>query len=982
MPIDKDISIFDNLDLTEYKNNLYSVSILFTDNLLEYYRKQAEVVNADYFYCFSDTIESKPVPFIYIYDQRYATDKKTIDLVEVNRQLWTMGEIALAVIIYSDGFKIIDTRNPIVNEKQPYYLDGLTHTIKYIDNKLKKRIFEGYILEESPADYISVSPYQKLLNHIEVQILNRHTAIGCELTLLKKILVKFILIKYLEEQLDEFGNSVFEKNFFDTYIFSSTKSNVEKNNFCDVLRGNDIIGLLNFLNDKFKGGIFNLSEKELDNLKKADFNIIADALDGNKELNGQMSIWRYYDFNLLPIEFISRLYERFVVAIDDKQKSTGAFYTPPHLARLLINELLPFDKDLDFNTFKLLDPSCGSGIFLVLAYKRLITLWMIKNKKSSIRGERDITAIKSILSNCIFGVDINEDALSITATSLQIELSSHIKPKEIWENLTFDSLESLGNLTKQGFAKWYKINNNKFDIIAGNPPFNISKSEMLNNVKKNIDDDFTKETFFDYNNKKQSFPDSNPSIIFLHKSLEKLLKPEGVIYMIMPAATFLHTTKSFEYRKSLMARWNLERVYDFTPLREHLWGKTKVATVAVKLNNSSHNKQKTVEHIIIRNSSANEKGAIRFQVDKYDKFRIPYSLIFTKKNIWKLNLLGGGRLHSFVEKFNNYPSIEDYLKHHNFTANIGYTRDNDVIDNPKHRTAGKVVNLAGKKNLDSTAFSSDSIAEAITVIEKEDWVRIPKNGFYPPNILIRLNVNVNLPIVLNTSDIMIPNGVLNLKSENLDVMKNFVQIFRANRELYIFLIKILSPKTYIQQGGAYSINRQDILRLPLIFDQNNNLKSFKILDDFDKILIEDSELIADSLYKSDSIIYSKIDQEIVTSYAKIFCEILNFTYQQEDFKFRTVRQIINESYIWVTFEHSDKDKSIQNNLTTATGLLFNQILQDNASDNALIINNVIVYFGFNNQISFIKPNKLKYWMRSIAFRDAENVKSEMFKNGY
>src|ERR1700750_22251 len=194
MPIDKDISIFDNLDLTEYKNNLYSVSILFTDNLLEYYRKQAEVVNADYFYCFSDTVESKPVPFIYIYDQRYATDKKTIDLVEVNRQLWTMGEIALAIIIYSDGFKIIDTRNPIVNEKQPYYLDGLTHTIKYIDNKLKKRIFEGYILEESPADYVSVSPYQKLLNHIEVQILNRHTAIGCELTLLKKILVKFILI--------------------------------------------------------------------------------------------------------------------------------------------------------------------------------------------------------------------------------------------------------------------------------------------------------------------------------------------------------------------------------------------------------------------------------------------------------------------------------------------------------------------------------------------------------------------------------------------------------------------------------------------------------------------------------------------------------------------------------------------------------------------------------------------------------------------
>ena len=46
------------------------------------------------------------------------------------------------------------------------------------------------------------------------------------------------------------------------------------------------------------------------------------------------------------------------------------------------------------------------------------------------------------------------------------------------------------------------------------------------------------------------------------------------------------------------------------------------------------------------------------------------------------------------------------------------------------------------------------------------------------------------------------------------------------------------------------------------------------------------------------------------------------------------------------------------------------------------INRIIVYYGKNNQISLIKPNKTKYWMQTIAYRDAENAKSDMFKNGY
>ena len=50
--------------------------------------------------------------------------------------------------------------------------------------------------------------------------------------------------------------------------------------------------------------------------------------------------------------------------------ATGAFYTPEILADYLLRELesvKPFSSGM-----KVLDPACGSGIFLVLVYRHLI----------------------------------------------------------------------------------------------------------------------------------------------------------------------------------------------------------------------------------------------------------------------------------------------------------------------------------------------------------------------------------------------------------------------------------------------------------------------------------------------------------------------------------------------------------------------------------------------------------------------------------
>jgi hypothetical protein len=982
------------LNLTEYEKNLYSVKVDYKDKRLEYFSMQARNVDADYFYCFNSSIENNIVPFIYIYDERNKTKaSSTLDLIKVNKQLWTLGEVALAVVIYSNEIVILDTRRHIDfvdGEEVPAVFD----TVIEIDNQLKKRIFEGKILEES-NNYKDVSPYELLLKHIEKNILNdkKRETINCSDTLLRKALIKFIFIKYLEEQTDENDVSVFSKKFFSQYL--SEPSTTDADTFCDVIRSGDIVRLLRDLSNKFNGGIFSILPSEEEELRNADLSIIGYALDGNMDEKGQfcLSLWRYYDFNLLPIEFISRLYERFVISVDDEsQKNTGAYYTPPHLARLLIDELLPFDKQIDFDNFRILDPTCGSGVFLALAYKRLITLWLLSEKKTDITGIEDINTIKNILTKCIYGVDINDDALAITATSLQIELCSHIHPKDIWESLRFDNLVDRGNLTQLGFFKWYKTISaeNKFDIIVGNPPFNLDKKQHLKDVENGIDDYFHNEVYSDYLNKlkDKKFPVRNPALVILYKSLNYLLKDDvGVLFLIMPSSSFLYMPSSQNYRQNIAYRWNIRKIFDFTTLRRHLWGKTNVATVAVKIDNEKSINSYNIEHIVVKNSQANENGVIRFLIDKYDIFNVPIDYIFTKnkEHIWKTNLLGGGRLELFVEKFNVFSKIGAFFSNKKIEAKTGFQRDSLFINDEKNKDNPRLQNLRGKDIIDVDLFISDCFSEAMLLpkIQVDDFARVPIDVLTPPNILMRLSSNHNFPIFYNDSkSLYFSKGLLGIKGSDIDLMSTFVDVFKQNRFIYSILSVIYSAQSFTTQEGGYTINKREVLNLPISLDSEKGSPiAFNTISNMDISVIEDTELIANCLMASKSSLFSRVDIEELNKYEDAFCEVLNLIYENRNYKFRPVRRIISEDIIWLTFEHTDTDKDIEYTFTQKNKELYNTLLVDKSA-NSLIINRIVTSYSERNRISFIKPNKLKYWMRTIAYRDAEDVKADMYKKGY
>jgi len=145
------------------------------------------------------------------------------------------------------------------------------------------------------------------------------------------------------------------------------------NNFSNALEQGICISILNELACEFKGKIFDIfSEQEKQQIKQTSLKLVAEFLTAELDIDKkQYFLWEQYNFKYLPVELISSIYENFL------PKEKGVVYTPPFLVNFLIDEVMPLNKAkkcFTNNQFKVLDPSCGSGIFLVSAYKTYVAM--------------------------------------------------------------------------------------------------------------------------------------------------------------------------------------------------------------------------------------------------------------------------------------------------------------------------------------------------------------------------------------------------------------------------------------------------------------------------------------------------------------------------------------------------------------------------------------------------------------------------------
>ena len=274
--------------------------------------------------------------------------------------------------------------------------------------------------------------------------------------------------------------------------------------------------------------------------------------------------WDDFNFAHIPIGVLSQIYETFSRRWDVVQaEETSVHYTPKNIARLLVEEALAGVKEPQ--DALVLDPACGAGVFLVLAFRQLVRLhW----KKMGKRPDKRI--IHRILYNQIRGFDVSESALRLAALALYItaiEVNGTTRPPRILKfprALQGEVLFNFGPHDNEERSYGFVLGslspnvpkhfNAKFDVVVGNPPWTRLRPNPTTSTEKaeqRARNAATNQTFsaitrrvlatrqiMGINVASYKNPDNNPDIPFLWRATE-WAKPGGVIAMALPARIIL-----------------------------------------------------------------------------------------------------------------------------------------------------------------------------------------------------------------------------------------------------------------------------------------------------------------------------------------------------------------------------------------------------------------------------------------------------------
>jgi hypothetical protein len=907
---------------------------------------------------------SLPQIYIYDYTRKENEDK---ELGEIHKNIWNSGVVPLIYVFTKTSIKIIDcSEKPEIDKSEKNYLEYALNSVSEIQQRLKEsysaKLFDNgsfWDKEENKNkfDYkkFAYENLKKSLVELKNNFVTKAKTIGLNEEIAQRLFLQSILIKYLEERSDEHDNRVFPNDYFAKYE--------DAEDFCDVLKKGKALDLFDELHQhQFNGEIFhweNKNDREL--IKKADLSKLAIFLQADEQ-NKQFLIWRLYDFQYIPIEFISSIYDEF---IGDNKK--GVVYTPLHLAKFLIDEAMPIDEPKE--NFRIIDPACGSGIFLVLAYKRLVEWWrIIHNNK-----ELDADTLKQILSENIAGVDISQEAVQLSIFSLSLALCDMLSPRKIWFDLKFDNLAE-NNIQATDFFIWLKANSeNKFDLVIGNPPF---KEKLETKAAQLIEQERVK-------NGLPITPQGQIALLFSEQAIN-ILKPNALLCLLVPASSFLYNKTSLEYRKYFFSKYNVFQVVDFTALSSILFSGANVAVVALFLENKQPDNE-DILHLTIKRTKVS-KERMYFEIDEYDFHFINKELASNEPLIWKINLFGGGRLYHLISKLKKLSTFGEFLnqkKKDGWFFGEGYIvgHKGDKSEEVLIKSGFKKARYITEKNCLPTDYFTEN---GIEKIEKEDnyYFRRPRKEFIykSPHILIKESVAGNrIPVVFLDKDLTFKHEIFGIHApnENILELKNIELLFKKNNSLYVFYAGCVSSRSGITRSSS-TILKNDIMNLPYPEDnlELELLASEKIIrDDVLNYLIEFSS------YGETAKVMRQTTIEDLRQFGNVFCDVLNSIYEENNAIFHLIEIIKTKSFICCVFRYGKKtNTNIEPEYSPELEEKIEKLIYNNISESAIY--NRIIRIYDNNVIYLIKPNILRYWLGSTALWDADKTLADLIDGGY
>lgn len=993
------------LDFTENNGLVYCATPLRALNNFEtLYISEAQKLGAEAvffrrYYRNSEEVPYRSEPTVCIFSKEDSFFNSASH-IELHAKLWSAGKNEVYLIKSPSRLDIINARKPAeAQQDRSLSIDQVVIASSNAIEGINQTNFSAYLfgsgtfweqpLFENMLDEKS-SPYIFLLDYLMIVRKSFFETPSFNLfpETIDKLLVTSILIKFLEEITDDDGKHTL-KNLYKKYKITT---------FADAVEQGYSVPLLNDLANEFNGKIFDkFSDLEKEQITETDLTLIAKFLRANIDVkSNQLFLWEQYDFKYLPAEVISAIYENFIQAEALRQtgeKEKGVVYTPIHLVNLLIDEVMPLNKATELfstNSFKVLDPACGSGVFLVAAFKRMLQWWAINNSTPDNIKYPDCKTAQKILEDNIFGVDVKKTATLVSVFSLTTALLDKLTPQEIWNKLKFKDL-SQKNIQHDSFFDWAlkaKRSNHTFNLIIGNPPFNVETGKKKEDV---LDAD----TLSALDLKHKNIPGNNFALHFFEASM---LFAERVC-MIIPSSVLLYSKTSQNYRKLIFTDYSISKIFDFTHLREVLFTKStskyysigkktgRTPVVAIIAENRLSQGFPT-EHIVVKRTITTEKK-IRFEIDYYDYHNVKWDWIIDseKSFIWKTNLLGGGRLFQFVYKLSMLPTLLDYV-------NTKREEDSSWIYSSGYKVGGKT-----KKKFAQFISAGDKIEkvhengeyEISDESEKSDLLEFfPDEKIYQPPVLIfdQILGRNNIPVTfieqykskkyLYFSRDFI--GIHSSASNLIHLKKIYSFVKDKYNKLYRFYVLVQSGSSMVLTETE--INKRDIDILPFPEDESYLKLSESEVIIMDDVLTYNMHLgKAISRKSAGSIFYNHTKEPQLKSYCKIFCNVLNEVYSKNNKNWQIGSVVQTESYTICQFGFGQK-KGLSYQFGNIADDTIKSLIQDRLTNSGAIYTRVIRIYEHVNGfdcIFLIKPNTQRYWLKSIALRDADDTFVD-FKN--
>lgn len=293
-------------------------------------------------------------PFVLFFDeQSNQEDQKTL-----NCKIWN-AQIPVVIFCNTSTIKIF---NGCTLEQRTHFLTEtetiLFHSVDEIDENSPFsfwEITENGFWESYSQKFKGKTLYDELLDNLTY--LTDQLRNNFKVPFATKLVLRLIFIRYLIDR----GVDLDFPGFSSDVVSSRVALLMQLNDKSELYK------LFAHLKGKFNGNLFELDSETLENLPEPALKELKDFLSADiSTRSGQLSLFALYDFNIIPVELISNIYE--ILLGKEERDKDNAFYTPKYLVDYILD--MTIDKHIEDNmSCKILDPSCGSGVFWVDSYR-------------------------------------------------------------------------------------------------------------------------------------------------------------------------------------------------------------------------------------------------------------------------------------------------------------------------------------------------------------------------------------------------------------------------------------------------------------------------------------------------------------------------------------------------------------------------------------------------------------------------------------